>query len=132
MRSTMIEVDHSGDESPHEHQGTGRAYGRKSSDSIEDRNKNRPCVYQVAGCTGNYTDVVSASIQSVQRVLLSPKSKRKGPRGGVSDPFPSKLYEMLVGLEVEEGLGHVAAWREHGRCFEIAKPHLFADDVMPR
>jgi hypothetical protein len=131
MKSTMIEADHSGDESPHEHPGTGRAHGRGSSDTMIEDRKNRPGVYQVAGCTGNYTDVVSASIQSVQRVLLSPKSKRKGPRGGVSDPFPSKLYEMLVGLEVE-GLGHVAAWREHGRCFEIAKPRLFADDVMPR
>jgi hypothetical protein len=127
----MIEAeDSSGDE--------GRAVARRTygGGGTTTTSSTTPLrIYQVVGCTGKYTDVVSASIQSVQRVLLSPKSKRKGPRGGVSETFPTKLYEMLVGLESEQQGrrgGLAASWRDHGRCFEITDPHNFAEDVMPR
>jgi hypothetical protein len=128
----MIEAeDSSGDE--------GRAMVRRTYGGGGTTTTSSPTtalrIYQVAGCTGKYTDVVAASIQSVKRVLLSPKSKRKGPRGGVSETFPTKLYEMLVGLELEQQSGRcvlAASWRDHGRCFEITNPHNFAEDVMPR
>jgi hypothetical protein len=129
----MIEAeDSSGDEGRVE---ARRTYGGGGTTTTSTTSPLR--IYQVAGCTGKYTDVVSASIQSVKRVLLSPKSKRKGPRGGVSETFPTKLYEMLVGLESESQLGDhrrglAACWRDHGRCFEITDPHNFAEDVMPR
>jgi hypothetical protein len=35
--------------------------------------------------------------------------KRKGPRGGVTVPFPTKLHLMLSRVE-EEGLEHIVSW----------------------
>jgi hypothetical protein len=35
--------------------------------------------------------------------------KRKGPRGGVTVPFPTKLHIMLSKVE-EEGLDHIVSW----------------------
>lgn len=90
-----------------------------------------PLVYRVAGVCGKYVDVIDSSLDAVKRVLIATKSKRKGPRGGVSEPFPSKLYDMLIGLEAE-GLHHIAAWIDHGRCFAILQQDLFIENVMPR
>ena len=36
-------------------------------------------------------------------------NKRKGPRGGVIVPFPTKLHVMLTKVE-EDGLGHIVSW----------------------
>jgi hypothetical protein len=88
--------------------------------------------YIITGCAGKYEDVVTSSIPAVQRLLVpAAVSKRKGPRGGVSNPFPLKLYEMLVGLE-SEGLASIAAWREHGRCFAITDLDGFVRTVVTR
>lgn len=56
--------------------------------------------------------------------------KRKGPRGGVTVPFPTKLHLMLSKLE-EEGLNDIVSWQPHGRCFLVHKPKEFVDEIMP-
>mmetsp|Transcript_29776 Transcript_29776/g.61902 ORF Transcript_29776/g.61902 Transcript_29776/m.61902 type:complete len:502 (-) Transcript_29776:310-1815(-) len=58
-------------------------------------------------------------------------SKRRGPRGGVSVPFPTKLHVMLSKVE-EEGLGHVVSWQPHGRCFAVHDPKAFVENIMPK
>jgi HSF-type DNA-binding len=91
-------------------------------------------MYIIAGCVGTYADVVSSDLPAVKRLLMpaaAASSKRKGPRGGVSEPFPLKLYEMLAGLESEDRLS-IAAWREHGRCFAIIDHQSFAQTVVQR
>ena len=42
-------------------------------------------------------------------VTENESAKRKGPRGGVTVPFPTKLHLMLSKVE-EEGLGHIVSW----------------------
>lgn len=60
---------------------------------------------------------------------LSTRSKR-GPRGGVYDPFPLKLHRMLDQTKAD-GLETIVSWLSHGRAFKIHKPKVFATDVMP-
>ena len=88
--------------------------------------------YMVEGCEGPYIDYWSFPVQVIKKQMQGPKSKRKGPRGGVSEPFPVKLYEMLVGVEQEGQLEHVVAWQSHGRCFMIYHAQAFVDEIMPR
>lgn len=82
------------------------------------------------GCEGLYFDFLNVPIHVVKAKLKTPKQKRKGPRGGVSEPFPLKLYEMLVGTE-QSGETHIVCWRTHGRCFNIECPRSFVREVMP-
>lgn len=35
--------------------------------------------------------------------------KRKGPRGGVTVPFPTKLHVMIARVEAD-GLSHIVSW----------------------
>lgn len=49
-------------------------------------------------------------------------------RGGVTQPFPEKLYNMLT-AEVESAL---VSWLPHGRAFIIRKPKAFAAEIMPK
>jgi HSF-type DNA-binding len=87
--------------------------------------------FTVEGCEGPYIDYWSVPLMVIKKQMQSPQSKRKGPRGGVSEPFPVKLYEMLVGVE-QEGLDHIVSWKSHGRCFMIHLAQAFVDDIMPR
>ena len=56
---------------------------------------------------------------------------RRGPRGGVVEPFPSRLYQMLKAAE-EEGYEEIVSWQSHGRCFILHEPKQFVEDVMPK
>jgi hypothetical protein len=64
------------------------------------------------------------------RASSGKRRKRKGPRGGVTVPFPEKLHKMLFNIE-EDGHGHVISWQPHGRCFLVHKPKEFVKDIMP-
>jgi hypothetical protein len=50
--------------------------------------------------------------------------------GGVTNPFPEKLMEMLS----KEGAENpsVVSWLPHGRAFIVRKPKQFTQDIMPR
>ena len=52
-------------------------------------------------------------------------------RGGASNPFPSKLYDMLNEIE-KENRTHIVSWQPHGRCFVVHDQKLFIQDVMPK
>ena len=51
--------------------------------------------------------------------------------GGVSQPFPEKLHEMLTTVEntVEND---IVTWLPHGRAFIVRKPKEFTDFIMPK
>ena len=48
--------------------------------------------------------------------------------GGVTQPFPEKLHELLE----RENEPTVISWLPHGRAFLVRKPKEFTQDVMPR
>jgi Heat shock transcription factor len=53
--------------------------------------------------------------------------------GGVTQPFPEKLYEMLSKespLEVDPNA--TVSWLPHGRAFIVRKPKLFTSKIMPQ
>lgn len=59
--------------------------------------------------------------------------KRIVSRGGVTTPFPIKLYTMLEHVdEVEQELSDVVSWLPHGRSFKVHNPKKFAAIVLPR
>lgn len=58
--------------------------------------------------------------------------------GGVTQPFPEKLYQML---EVETSSSYSSSsniqdppvlWLPHGRAFVVRNPKLFTSNIMPR
>lgn len=76
-----------------------------------------------------YRDFFHLDIDEVTKEL--PKNKRKGPRGGVSLPFPVKLYRMLETTQ-KTGMCDIVSWQEHGRCFMLHQPAKFSSDILPR
>lgn len=53
--------------------------------------------------------------------------KRRGPRGGVAQPFPEKLHLMLSTVDRDD----IVSWQPHGRCFAVHKPKEFVSEIMP-
>mmetsp|Transcript_19707 Transcript_19707/g.44743 ORF Transcript_19707/g.44743 Transcript_19707/m.44743 type:complete len:493 (+) Transcript_19707:816-2294(+) len=49
-------------------------------------------------------------------------------KGGVNQPFPEKLMEMLMGGEDP----YVVSWLPHGRSFLVHKPKEFTEQIMPK
>lgn len=78
----------------------------------------------------NYHDHAHVAYPHDADVEKRRDDKRKGPRGGVSVPFPTKLHVMLSKVE-EDGLSHIVTWQPHGRCFIVHKPKEFVSEVMP-
>jgi hypothetical protein len=48
--------------------------------------------------------------------------------GGVIQPFPDKLHEMLGNVHEPD----VVTWLPHGRAFIVRKPKEFTTRIMPR
>lgn len=67
-----------------------------------------------------YTDVSN---------LGDPQPDTRRNRGGVTEPFPSKLHRMLEYAECE-GLADVVSFFSHGRAFAIHKPRRFVTEIM--
>jgi hypothetical protein len=76
-----------------------------------------------------YRDLFNVDIEEVTKDLV--KNKRRGPRGGVVDPFPVRLYDMLETTQ-KSGLSDVVSWQEHGRCFILHQPARFVSEILPR
>jgi len=55
--------------------------------------------------------------------------------GGVTQPFPEKLHELLE-QETTDDFQHdvngIVGWLPHGRAFLVRKPKEFTQDVMPK
>ena len=50
--------------------------------------------------------------------------------GGVTQPFPEKLMDMLDKAGSENP--SVVSWLPHGRAFIVCKPKIFTADIMPK
>ncbi|KAL7539123.1 hypothetical protein ACHAWF_006309 [Thalassiosira exigua] len=66
----------------------------------------------------------------IQHSSVNQKAKR-GPRGGIYDPFPVKFHRMLDQIR-DEGHSDIVSWLSHGRAFKIHQPKEFAATIMPR
>lgn len=51
--------------------------------------------------------------------------------GGVTQPFPEKLMDMLTKIEKEEKHTSIVGWLPHGRAFIVRKPKEFITEIMP-
>jgi hypothetical protein len=51
--------------------------------------------------------------------------------GGVTQPFPEKLQEMLAAVE-GTGEKNIVSWLPHGRAFLVRKPKEFTDVIVPK
>lgn len=50
--------------------------------------------------------------------------------GGVTQPFPEKLHEMLEAVEGDSR--RIVYWLPHGRAFLVEKPKEFTSEIMPK
>jgi len=57
--------------------------------------------------------------------------KPRAGRGGVTVPFPEKLYEMLQSADTD-GYEDIVSWQPHGRAFCVHKPKPFVEGVIMR
>jgi len=75
-----------------------------------------------------------AYIRDKERTIRKLKKLFKGIRpgrrnsGGVIQPFPGKLMEVLD----RDDLGDVISWMPHGRAFCVKQPKVFTADILPR
>jgi HSF-type DNA-binding len=89
--------------------------------------------YLLVGCEALYRDYSSVPLEMVESHVQWTMGKRKGPRGGVADPFPVKLYTMLQETATNTQQAHIVSWQQsHGRCFSIHHAAAFVDEIMPR
>lgn len=94
-----------------------RQYKMAPEQRISKQNKSR---HQVKH---EYHDHALDDVES----LISTK-ERRGPRGGVTTPFPVKLHNLL-----EDNLhADIISWQPHGRCFILRNPKEFLAEVMPK
>ncbi|KAL3764063.1 hypothetical protein ACHAW5_000538 [Stephanodiscus triporus] len=73
--------------------------------------------------------VIPASTNVVP--CASNQNGKRGPRGGIYDPFPIKFHRALDQIR-DEGMDSIVSWVSHGRAFKIHKPKVFAATIMPR
>ena len=55
--------------------------------------------------------------------------------GGVTQPFPEKLHELLekeTTPDFHENVNAIVGWLPHGRAFLVRKPKEFTRDIMPK
>mmetsp|Transcript_22482 Transcript_22482/g.45062 ORF Transcript_22482/g.45062 Transcript_22482/m.45062 type:complete len:537 (+) Transcript_22482:169-1779(+) len=53
------------------------------------------------------------------------------PAGGVTEPFPDKLYRLIEDAQAE-GKSEIISFFSHGRAFAIHDPDRFCEEIMPR
>jgi hypothetical protein len=106
----------------------GESHGLSSSScsgsSLDDDFKKRTV-------THNYHDHAreSPSSMDVEQMQQDEEDskKRRGPRGGVAQPFPEKLHLMLSTVNRDD----IVSWQPHGRCFVVHNAKAFVNEVMP-
>jgi len=55
--------------------------------------------------------------------------------GGVTQPFPEKLHELLeaeTAPDFCDNINAIVGWLPHGRAFLVRKPREFTRDIMPK
>ena len=82
----------------------------------------------------NPTVTIICNMRSKKNGISKRKSKpnllkkKKGPRGGVTHPFPVKLHALLDNNPHEE----IISWQPHGRAFLLHSPDEFQKVIMPK
>jgi hypothetical protein len=81
----------------------------------------------------DYANVVEKDVENMTNRSVSNSGNnspkiRKGPRGGVTTPFPVKLHQLLE----QERYPNIIAWQSHGRSFILRNPKEFLGRVMPK
>ncbi|CAB9526848.1 stress transcription factor A [Seminavis robusta] len=80
----------------------------------------------------NYDDhYFDPIIDPIEEETERDESSRRGPRGGVVEPFPERLYKMLRDAEPDK-FENVVSWQPHGRCFIVHDPKAFVEEIMPK
>ena len=86
--------------------------------------------HHVTGVPHVYHDYMSQSAwDDVDDEYSSTFIRKK--TGGVSQPFPEKLHEMLTTVENTDE-NDIVTWLPHGRAFIVRKPKEFTDFIMPK
>ena len=52
--------------------------------------------------------------------------------GGVTQPFPEKLHEMLLYEASDDPSSAIVSWLPHGRAFIVRRPKEFISQIMPK
>jgi len=89
---------------------------------------------QSNGFLCNHDPAISSPAAPTDTSETPPKKTtkpKKGPRGGVYDPFPLKLHRMLKYAALEN-LEDIVSWMPHGRAFKIHDSKVFASTIMPK
>lgn len=76
----------------------------------------------------SYRDFLNVDVGTIKHIVKCPENKRRGPRGGVIQPFPVRLYDCID----DPDLLNTISWSPHGRSFIILKPSEFANEIMPK
>lgn len=77
-----------------------------------------------------FRDFLFEDLAKMKNEFKMADGKRKGPRGGVTDSFPAKLYEMLHEA-LSDGMDRIISWQVHGRCFKIHDLDVFVRELLP-
>jgi HSF-type DNA-binding len=85
--------------------------------------------YRVSGVPHVYHDYISQSSLDDEETTVATYIRKK--TGGVSQPFPEKLHEMLTAVDNTEQMD-IVHWLPHGRAFIVRKPKEFTDHIMPK
>jgi hypothetical protein len=56
----------------------------------------------------------------------------KKKTGGVTQPFPEKLHEMLSQESNDDPAVALVSWLPHGRAFIVRRPKEFTTEIMPK
>jgi hypothetical protein len=67
----------------------------------------------------------------VSRLAFTKEQEPQMIRGGVTDPFPQKLYRMLEEVE-EQGKAHIISFHPHGRALSIHNMEAFTNEILPK
>jgi hypothetical protein len=113
------------------HSGSGSGSAHVS----ERRSSSAGSASAVAAATAGMTyTAVSVGVPHVYRdhsQLPDDDSFIRKKTGGVTQPFPEKLQEMLRAVDGTQD-AEIVSWLPHGRAFLVRKPKEFTDVIMPK
>ncbi len=78
-----------------------------------------------------YRDFRFKDLQQVKMEIKMADGNRRGPRGGVREQFPAKLYALIENSH-SQAMCHVISWQVHGRSFTIHNVDMFAREFLPK
>jgi len=71
--------------------------------------------------------IQAKKIEKLRKIFRNKGQTRKNS-GGVVQPFPAKLMEVLDRGDMDESI----CWMPHGRAFAVLQPPVFVKEVLPR